>query len=408
MSENPEQIIVYGTTWCPDCKRSKEFLDQQRIPYRWVDIEQSPEARAYVEKVNNGMRRVPTIIFPDGSRLVEPSNAELAAKVGIATKAKRDEYDVIIIGAGAAGLTAAFYTAREGLDTLVLDKSAPGGQAINTQFIENFPGFDEGISGEELARRLANQARRFDVEILQAQAVTDMQRRGEQCEVITADGHRYRARAIVIATGARYRRLNVPGEAQLIGRSVHFCATCDGAFYRDKDVLVVGGGNSGFQEGLFLTRFARHVTIVEFQPQVRASTILQQKVAKQSNITVITNHAVQEFLVEDNRLAGVKVLDRASGEVKVWHPDGVFIFIGLQPNSDFLPPQIERNAAGFVVTDRMLQTSVKGIFAAGDVRAGATAQLAAAAGEGATVALMVRQYLEEGGDGDRAGCDTAA
>lgn len=408
MSENPEQIVVYGTTWCPDCKRSKEFLDQQRIPYRWVDIEQSPEARAYVEKVNNGMRRVPTIVFPDGSRLIEPSNAELAAKVGIVTKAKRDEYDVIIIGAGAAGLTTAFYTAREGMETLVLDKSAPGGQAINTQFIENFPGFDEGISGEELARRLANQARRFGVEILQAQTVTDMQRSGERCEIITADGNRYRARAIVIATGARYRRLNVPGEAQLIGRSVHFCATCDGAFYKGRDVLVIGGGNSGFQEGLFLAKLARRVTIVEFQPQVRASAILQQKVAAQDNITVITNHAVQEFLVDGNRLAGVKVLDRASGEVKVWHPDGVFIFIGLQPNSDFLPPQIERNAGGFIVTDRTLQTSVKGIFAAGDVRAGAVAQLAAAAGEGATAALMVRQYLEEEAEGDRAACNTVA
>ncbi|RMF34319.1 MAG: FAD-binding protein [Chloroflexi bacterium] len=391
--ENHEAIVVYGTAWCPDCKRSKQFLGEQRIHYHWVDIEQDLEAMAYVEEINQGKRIVPTIVFPDGSILVEPSNAELAEKLGLATRAERTYYDVIVVGAGPAGLTAALYTAREGLDTLVIEKGAPGGQVGVTQIIENFPGFDEGISGEEFARRLTRQARRFGVEILQAQEVTGLRTNGRYREVLTADGSCYGGQAVLIATGARYRRLNVPGEDELIGVNVHFCATCDGAFYKGKEVLVIGGGNSAFEEGLFLTRFATHVTIVYHGPQPKASRILQEKVAEREDMTVVTNHAVQEFVLENGRLGAVRVLDRASGQGKVWHPDGVFVFIGMSPNSEFLPAEVERDRFGFVLTDPMLQTSIKGVFAAGDVRAGATAQAASAAGEGATAALMMRQYL---------------
>ncbi len=397
VEERPEGIVVYGTTWCPDCRRSKQFLAEMRVPYRWVDIEQDPEAMALVERLNNGARVVPTIVFPDGTVLTEPSNAELAAQLGVDMRARQQFYDVIVVGAGPAGLTAAIYTAREGLETLVVEKAAPGGQAGVTQVIDNYPGFDEGISGEEFARRLTNQARRFGVEILQAQEVVDIREDGRYREVVTADGATYCGGAVLIATGARYRRLDVPGEAELIGVNIHFCATCDGAFYKGKEVLVVGGGNSGFEEGLFLTRFARKVTILEYEPQVRASRILQEKVAGREDMEVITNHAVEAFLVsQDNKLAGVRVRDRATEEIKVWHPDGVFVFIGMQPNSEFLPPQIARDERGFVLTDDRLQTTMPGVFAAGDVRAGATAQAAAAAGEGATAALMIRSYLQRG------------
>ncbi len=394
MAETHETIIVYGTTWCPDCKRSKQFLGEQRIHYRWVDIEQDSAAMTYVEEVNQGKRIVPTIVFPDGTILVEPSNAELAKKLGLATRAQRTYYDVIIVGGGPAGLTSALYTAREGLDTLVIEKSAPGGQVSATQIIDNFPGFDEGVSGDEFARRMTNQARRFGVEILQAQSVTGLRTNGQYREVLTADGSCYAAPAVLIATGARYRRLSVPGEEELIGVNVHFCATCDGAFYKGKEVLVIGGGNSAFEEGLFLTRFARHVTIVTHGPEVKASRILQENVAGREDMTVITHHTVQEFVVRDGRLAAVRVLDRATGRVKEWHPDGVFVFIGMSPNSDFLPPEIEVDRLGFVITDRTLQTTMRGVFAAGDVRVGATAQAASAAGEGATAALMIRQYLK--------------
>lgn len=396
MESSRHEIVMYGTNWCPDCKRSKQFLGDQRIQYDWVDIEQDPEAMLYVEKVNQGMRRIPTIQFPDGSVLVEPSNAELAEKLGLKTKAEREFYDVIIIGGGPAGLTAAIYTAREGLDTLVIEKGAPGGQAGVTQIIENYPGFDEGISGDEFARRLTNQAVRFGVEILQAAEVTGIGVDGRYREVVTSTGFAYCATAVLIATGARYRRMDVPGEAELIGVNIHYCATCDGAFYKDKEVLVIGGGNSGFEEGLFLTKFADKVRIVEFEPEVKASRILQDKVAGREDMEVITNHAVQEFVIaDDGSLEAVKVLDREHDRLHAWHPDGVFVFIGLMPNTSFLPAEIEQDRFGFVLTDKMLQTSVSGIFAAGDVRQGATAQAAAAAGEGATAALMIRQYIQD-------------
>jgi len=389
-----ETIVVYGTTWCPDCKRSKQFLGDQRVHYHWVDIEQDSEAMATVERINGGKRIIPTIVCPDGSILVEPSNAELARALGLKTEARHTYYDVVIVGAGPAGLSAAIYAAREGLDVLVIEKAVPGGQAGVTQVIDNYPGFDEGISGDEFARRLVRQAERFGAEVLQAQEVTTLRLNGRYREVLTADGSCYAGRAVLIATGAHYRRLGVPGEAELIGVNVHFCATCDGAFYKDKEVLVIGGGNSALEEGLFLTRFARQVTIVTHGPEVRASSILQEQVAEREDMDVVTNCEVQEFLVEDGQLAAVRVLDRESGEAKVWRTDGVFVFIGVTPNSDLLPLEIERDRLGFVLTDRSMQTSLKGVFAAGDVRAGATAQAASAAGEGAAAALMMRQYLE--------------
>lgn len=393
-----EQIIMYGTTWCPDCKRAKQFFGENRIPFQWVNIQEDSDAMQYVEQVNNGNRSVPTIIFPDGEILVEPSNAELADKMGMHTHANRSFYDVIIIGGGPTGLTAALYTSREGLDTLVIERAAMGGQAAVTQSLENFPGFDEGISGEEFSRRLTHQAERFGAELLQAQSVVDIQREGQYLHVKTASGDDYTAKAVLIATGSRYRKLDVPGEDELIGSNIHFCATCDGAFYRDKEVLVIGGGNSGFEEGLFLTKFAKQVTIVEFLPEVKASAILQKKVAQRGDMRVVTNHAVQAFIKgDDGRLARVEVVNRETNDVESWHPDGVFVFIGLSPNSAFLPDEIKRDRWGFITTDATLMTSIPGVYAAGDVRAGSTKQAASAAGEGATAALMIRQYLQEMG-----------
>jgi thioredoxin reductase (NADPH) len=348
---------------------------------------------SYVEEVNKGKRIIPTIVFPDNSILVEPSNAELAEKLGLETKASRTFYDVIIVGGGPAGLASAIYTAREGFDTLVIEKAAPGGQASTTQVIDNFPGFDEGITGEEFAQRLTNQARRFGVEILQAQEVTMIRTNGRYREVLTADGSCYGSMAVLISTGAHYRRLEVPGENDLIGVNIHFCATCDGAFYKDQEVMVIGGGNSAFEEGLFLTKFAKHVTIVARSEKIKASRILQEKVVGRDDMTVITNHSIQEFLIEDSKLAGVRMLDKNTDKVTEMHPDGVFIFIGMTPNSEMLPNEMDQDRYGFVLTDKTFQTSLKGFFAAGDVRAGATAQAASAAGEGVTAALMIRDYL---------------
>jgi thioredoxin reductase (NADPH) len=194
--------------------------------------------------------------------LVEPSNAQLAEKLGMQTRAKRTFYDAIVIGSGPTGLTAATYLAREGLDALVIEKAGLGGQVGITQTLDNFPGFDEGIPGAEFAARLTRQAQRFGAEILQAQNVVSIDQDGQYLCVHTSDGSEYGAKAVLLATGARYRRLEIPGEDELIGINVHFCATCDGAFYKGKKVLVIGGGNSGFEEGLFLTKFASRVDIV--------------------------------------------------------------------------------------------------------------------------------------------------
>lgn len=394
MTDTPSNtILVYSTVWCPDCKRAKKFFGEQRVPYQNIDIEHDSAAMAFVEQINKGKRIIPTIVFPDGDILVEPSNAQLAAKLGLQTRAKREFYDVIVIGGGVAGLTAALYSAREGLDTLVIEKGAMGGQVGSTMHMENFPGFDEGISGAEFAERLTRQAQRFGVEILQATEVANISQQQPYLCVNSENGTEYGAKAVLIATGAHYRRLNVPGEEDLIGSSIHFCATCDGAFYKGKKLLVVGGGNSGFEEGIFLTRFATQVDIVEFLPEVRASKVLQDMVAQTPAMHVTVNHAVKSF-TGSNHLDEVIVEDRASGEMKHWKYDGVFIFIGLSPNSDLVKDLVQVNEQGFVVTNLTLMTSLPGVFAAGDIRAGSTKQAAAAAGEGATAALMMREYLK--------------
>ncbi len=397
MTDNATEprLTLYGTQWCKDCKRSKAFLGEQRIPYKLVDIEEDAEAMALVEKVNNGSRSVPTMVFPDGSVLVEPSNAELAEKLGLHTRAAKDAYDVIVIGGGPAGLTSALYLAREGVSTLVIEKSGLGGQAGITQVLENFPGFDEGIPGAEFADRLGRQARRFGVEILTAQSVSDLSPVGADWRVTTGDGRAYGAKAVLLATGARYRRLEVPGEADLVGANIHFCATCDGAFYKGKKVLVVGGGNSGFDEGLFLTKFASQVDIVEFLPQVKASQVLQDKVAARGDMSVTVNHAVKEFRANGHKLEAIVVQDRATGETKEWHYDGVFIFVGLAPNVDLVKDKVDIDRFGFVLTNKDHMTSLPGLFAAGDVRADSTKQAASAAGEGAAAALKIRHYLSD-------------
>lgn len=387
-------LTVYGATWCGDCKRAKKFLGEQRVHYEWVDVEQDAAGLALVERLNHGKRIIPTIVFHDDeSHLVEPSNAELAAKLGLQTKARLDYYDLICIGGGPASLTAALYAAREGLDVLVIEKSGLGGQAGVTERLDNFPGFPDGIGGGEFADRLTTQARRFGVELLQAQEVIGLRQEEESKYVSTADGHEYGARAVLIATGSTYKRLAVPGEDELIGAGVHFCATCDGPFYKGEHVAVIGGGNSAGEESLFLTRFAGKVTLLVRGPQMTASQIVIDKVNANDKIEVRYHTEVTE-LHGEAKLSGLTVRDRLSGATEVIHPRGAFVFIGLSPNSGWLPPQVQRDAHGFIITRPNLETSMAGVFAAGDVRLGSTKQAASAAGEGATAALMVREYLK--------------
>ena len=388
------KITVYGAPWCPDCKRAKQFLSEQRVSFNWVDIDQDEEGRRYVQQANDGKQIIPTILFEDGSILVEPSNAEMAAKMGISPKAKREFYDLIIVGSGPAGLTAALYAAREGIETLIIERSGVGGQAGITENIENYPGFAQGVKGAQLADAMRAQAERFGVEILPAQAVTAVSVAGDYKMISTEAGDEYCSRAVLLAPGSRYRRLNVPGEEDLIGAGIHFCATCDGPFYKGQDMVVVGGGNSGVEEGLFLTKFANKITVLEARDRLGASQILQEKAASTPQMEIRLNTTVQEFR-GNGKLSSVVVKSLETGEIEELSPGAVFIFIGLDPNVDFVRGFVDLDRWGFITSNQSLETSVPGVYAAGDVRAGSTKQVASAVGEGATAALMIRQYLEK-------------
>lgn len=407
MTTNPK-ITVYGAYWCPDCRRSKQFLGEHQIPYNWVDIEEDKEGEQYVIRKNDDKRIIPTIEFEDGSILVEPSNADLAAKLGLKTTAERSHYDLIIIGGGPAGLTAALYTAREGIETLVIERAALGGQAATTQWLDNVPGFSEGISGADFSAQLRAQAERFGVEFLQAQDVTDLHSHENYRHVTTGDGSKYTASAVLVATGSRYKHLNVPGEEDYIGAGIHFCATCDGPFYKNMPVAVIGGGNSATEESLFLTKFVDKITLLVRGDALTASKVLQDKVLSHPQIDVRFNTEAMEFKGAESKLKTIKL----NNDEEI-HPSGAFIFIGQTPNTAFLANSgVVTNRWGFIISGHdlvhaaprpagyesrdpmLLETSIPGIFAAGDVRADSTKQVASAAGEGATAALLIREYLK--------------
>lgn len=413
MAEN--EIVMYGTYWCPDCKRAKKYFGEQRVAYRWVDIEKDEAARKLVQEINHGRRSVPTIFFPDGSILVEPSNAQLAAQLGRTTKARTEFYDLIVIGGGVAGLTAALYASREGIETLIVERSTVGGQAAITAKVENYPGFPEGVSGAELAERITRQVRRFAVEILQAQDVREVKLKEPFRMVVTGDGSQYSAHAVLIATGADYRRLNVRGEDEFISAGIHFCATCDGPFYKGAEQLVViGGGNSAVEEALFLRKFAHQVTIIVRGDELTASKTAQDKILHKPGVTVRFNSSVREFR-GNGTLHTVVIQDQKSGVVEELHPAAAFVFIGQKPNSDLGKGFLELDEYGYIRTGHDLmhisnlmlysdewlrrtpfdmETCRPGIFAAGDVRAGARSQIASATGEGASAALSIREYLK--------------
>ena len=316
-----DQITVYGAPWCPDCRRSKAFLMEQRIPFTWIDIDTDADGLRFVEELQKGGRTIPTITFPDGSHLLEPSNVELAEKLGLQLRAARMVYDVLILGGGPAGLSAAIYAAREGLDALVIERGALGGQAGTTDRIDNYPGFPEGIGGAELADRLIAHARRYGVELLSAVEVTGITREPDCVMVTTTTGDMYGADAVIIATGSQYRRLGVPGEAGLIGLGVHYCATCDGPFYRGaKELVVIGGGNSALEESLFLATIADKVTILT-RGELRASDLVQDTVRSNPKIEVHTGMDILDFERRDGRLSAVLTRERATGQERRFEPE---------------------------------------------------------------------------------------
>ncbi len=303
------------------------------------------------------------------------------------------KHDVIIIGAGPAALSAAIYTTREDIDTLLFERGVPGGLAAITDWVDNYPGFPEGVAGLDLAANLQKQAERFGA-VIELGEVLKLHDEGEWKRLETTSGDML-ARAVLIATGSDYKKVGVPGEAEYYARGVHYCATCDGAFYRDKRLVLVGGGNSAVQEAMFLTRFASHIDLL-VRSSIKASDVLQRELQKfidMGKVTVHLNTSTDEIVGEDSKVT--KVIGTTNGQKVEFPTDGVFVFVGLKPNSEFLEGSgIEMDHVHLVKSDNNLQTNMKGVFVAGDIRSGATMQIASAAGEGATAALKIREYLE--------------
>jgi thioredoxin reductase (NADPH) len=380
-----------------------------------LDIEEDSETRALVESINQEQRGLPVVFFPDGEVLVEPDNLTLAKKIGLQTQANQPFYDVIIVGAGPAGLGAAVYGASEGLRTLMIDKEATGGQAGTSSRIENYLGFPKGLSGTDLAQRATAQAKRLGAEILTAQEVVKVKVEDPYRYVILSDGTELGCKALVIATGVTVRELNVPGVKALSGAGIYYgAALTEAANYRDQHIFVIGGANSAGQGAMFFSRYASKVTML-----VRSSALekgmsqyLVDQIYATENIEVMTRTGVAE-VSGNGRLEAISIVDQASGKVRTVPAAAMFIFIGAVPHSDLIEGVIETNSAGFIKTGPdlirdgsrpknwklkrdpyPLETSIPGIFAAGDIRKNAVRRVASAVGQGAIAISLVHQYLK--------------
>ena len=301
-------------------------------------------------------------------------------------------YDVIIIGAGPAGMTAAVYTSRGNLSTLMLERGIPGGQMANTEEIENYPGF-EHILGPDLSTKMFDHARKFGAEYAYGD-VTDVID-GESYKTIVVGDKEYKARAIIITTGAEYKKMGIPGEAELTGRGVSYCAVCDGAFFRKKELVVVGGGDSAVEEGAYLTRFADKVTIVHRRGELRAQKILQDRAFANDKIEFIWNSSVKEVNAREGKVGSVTLVSTVDGSEKVFEADGMFVYIGMDPLTAPFEKLGILDENGYVTTNEIMETSVPGIYAAGDVREKLLRQVVTATGDGSIAAQAVQKYVEE-------------
>lgn len=390
-----KHVAVYGAVWCADCKMVKDYLALHNIEYEYHDIDTDPGAKEEMLRLSDGKNVIPTVSI-DGVIYLEPSAAELNKifEEPLHMDTQANTHDVIMIGAGPTALAAAVYTTREDIDTLLFEKGVIGGLAAITDWVDNYPGFPEGLAGLDLAENLRQQAERFGTKF-ELGEVTAIEKSGNNIKLSTTSGD-YFAKSVLIATGSDYKKLGIPGEDTYYGRGVHFCATCDGAFYRDKHIVVVGGGNSAVQEALFLTKFASKIDMLVRGDAMRASDVLQHELAKNEKITVHLNTTTDEIVGNEKNVEKVVGTDTRTGKKVDFKTDGVFVFIGLKPNTGFLAGSlVELDEVGLVKTNEKLETAIPGIFAAGDVRSGATMQIASAVGEGATAALRIREYIEE-------------
>ena len=407
-------IRVAGNALSPTSFAVKDFLASNLVPYQWLDLENDATVRELLSGASGGVTRDPIVLFPDGTMLVQPSPRELAEKVGMQTRAKQPFYDLIVVGAGPAGLAAAVYGASEGLRTILVERSAPGGQAGSSSKIENYLGFPGGIRGDDLARRATDQAKRFHAEIITPQEAVQIKREDPYRKVILSDGSELTGYAVLIAPGMEVRRLEVPGIEPLLGAGVFYgAALTEAATYRGQDVLIVGGANSAGQGAMFFSRSARKVTVLVRGPNIAAamSRYLVDRLAETPNVDVLVNTSVVGVR-GNGRLETVTVRDGMTGTERELPAAGMFIFIGTAPRTALVADLVLRDPQGFVLTGRDLmiagnrpvgwtpdrdpfpfETSVPGIFCAGDARLGSGKRCAAAVGEGSATVSMIHQYL---------------
>lgn len=408
-------IRIAGARFSPSSHGVREFLSRNQVPYQWIDIDEDPSMRELVASFPGGLARLPVVLFPDGTYLTAPTNAQLAERAGLPTRPASAFYDVIIIGGGPAGLACAVYAASEGLRAVLIEQNAPGGQAGTSSRIENYLGFPNGVTGADLAQRATAQARRFGAEIITASKAAAIRRNDPYRIVRLADGREISSYVVVITTGQKVRTLEVPGIEAYQGCGVYYgAALSEAALYRDRDVCIVGGANSAGQGALFFSRYARSVTIL-----IRAATLapamahyLVERIHATDNIHVIPRVEVVG-LSGPGHLEEICIRDVLNGESRTVATSAIFVFIGTAPGSDLVGGFVETNPKGFILTGPdlprvngrprgwtlereplMFETSVPGIFAAGDVRANANRRVAMAVGEGSATIHSIHKYLE--------------
>ncbi len=411
-----EGIRVIGNRWSPRSHEVKDFLARNQVPYQWLDIESSEEAQQLVDFAACDRLQLPLVLFTDGSSLLQPTNIQVAEKIGLQTQAGNPFYDLIIVGGGPAGLAAAVYGASEGLDTVMIEREAPGGQAGTSSRIENYLGFPVGLSGADLARRAVTQARRFGVEILTPQEVKGIRVEDPYRFVQLADGSEISCHALILALGVSWKRLDVPGLEKLTGAGVYYgAAQTEAISCQGEEVYIIGGANSAGQAAMYFSKYASQVTILVRGESLTKSMsqYLIDQINETPNIKVMVHSSVIEAKGETS-LEAISIANSQTGETQTVPATSLFIFIGAVPRTDWLDGVIERDSRGFILTGQdlkhggvrpkgwtlerdpfLLETNIPGVFAVGDVRHNSVKRVASGVGEGSICVQFVHQYLSK-------------
>jgi thioredoxin reductase (NADPH) len=391
------EIRIVGHRWSPEAHELKAFLARSRVGYRWLDVERDPEAGKYLGETRARKDTLPIIILPDGTRLVRPAVRDLAERIGLDTEPDQPFYELLIVGGGPAGLSAAVYAASEGIRTIVVEQEVPGGQAGYSAKIENYPGFPEGLSGRDFAQRTVAQAERFGVEILSTRHVKSLTAKGRYREICLDDGTVVAAHAVLLATGVAFRWLEAPGCPDLVGRGVYYgAAIAEASECRDQRLYILGGGNSAGQATVLLAEYARQVTIVAPEPSLEdtMSQYLLEQIGDLPNVETCPGHTIVG--AEGQKHLERLELQRTDGtERHKVAADGLFVFIGAAPRTQWLEGVVDRDEHGFILANERMETSVPGVFVAGDVRSGSVKRIASAVGEGAMAVQFIHGYLAD-------------